>query len=137
MTTEAERLAQRYEVPAPEVTSQPVDPAHPSLPRSVRTAVKAAVGAGHTPQVFWARGPRLDARGALLEAQVTTIGLRVDVARTRRVVMMWRQKDQSWVFEEAFLRPGRTLEVEGAPYRLLVEKVDSPTASAAIKEGWT
>lgn len=146
--TENERKAARYVVPPPEVPSTPIDPSHPGLPRSVRSAANAARRAGRAPEVYWARGPRLDARGAVIEAQVDTLGLRVVVeaptivlsglpVRPRRlVVMMWRMKpDGDWVFDAAYLTPGRVRQVEGAEYRLRVDKIDARAATEIIKEG--
>ena len=138
--TEAERLAARREVPAPLVPSVPVDPMHPSIPQGVRTAYNAAVRAGLHVDLYRAQGPRLDASGAVLDPAHHSLGLRVvrkEPGHPRQlIVMTWRFKQATekvpaaWVFESAFLRPGRVQQVEGAPYRPIIEKVTSDEAKA-------
>lgn len=137
--TEQERLAARRVVPPPSTPSTPVDPEHPAVPRGARDAYRAAVRAGCTATMYRACGPRIGHDGAVTEHDVHTIGLRVVRPRTadapsQLVVMVWRFKQPTekrpaeWTFDAGYLRPGRVHELEGAPYRLMVEKVTATEA---------
>lgn len=92
-------------VPPPSVPSHELPLDAPWLPRAVKTAVKQARNGGWTARLFHSRGPRVGARGKVLEHDVDCIGLRCDRGRDR-VVMTWLRKGEDWSFDIA-LATGR------------------------------
>lgn len=130
--TEDEAKAARRIVPPVMTPSRPVPLDSPRIPRGTRTAINAA--AGWDVGLFYACGPRLAADGRVLDGASHSLGL-----RARRggqlVVMTWRWTAQAWKFEDAYLAPGLQREIEGAAYRLPIEKVTSTEATQTLRGG--
>ena len=135
LSIDDEKAARRI-VPPITLGSTATDPAAPWIPDVVRRRVAAATNAGHAPHLYRAIGPRLDQHGYVADPACRTLGLRittddVDIA----VAWSWRSdlKVPGWKLDGAWIAPGRPHEIEGAPYRLPIEKVGISVVDAALR----